>query len=101
MRVVTPAHRVREAVLILPCDWDSSQQDRRQVSLTKRDVSLFGGCNSLKAVLQRRQDFQLPVQHLHLGDKLMYGHPLGLAYRLLDVAFLPFGSIGGKDCELM
>ncbi len=31
----------------------------------------------------------------------MYGHPLGLAYRLLDVVFLPLGSIGGKDCELM
>ncbi len=79
----------------------SGQQNRCEIGTIKRDIPLFSGRNSFRVVLQHRQDFNVSVQHLRAGDKLMYGSPLGLTYLLLDVVLLPLGSIMGKDHELM
>ena len=56
---------------------------------------------SLGAVLQRREVFEVVIQHSHMQDMLSHSSPLGLAHRLLNVELLPFGCISTEDCELM
>jgi hypothetical protein len=51
---------------------------------------------SLGAVLQRREVFDVVIQHSHSQDML-----LGLVHRLLNVEPLPFGCVSSEDCELM
>ncbi len=55
----------------------------------------------LGAVLQRREVFDIVIQHSHSRDMLSHSGPLGLAHCLLNVEPLPFGSISTKDRELM
>ncbi len=67
----------------------------------KGDISFLHCRYSLGAVLQRREVFDVVIQHSHLQDMLMHSGPLGLAHRLLSIELLPFGCISTEDCELM
>jgi hypothetical protein len=70
-------------------------------SLAERDIPFLCCRYSLGAVLQRREVFDIVIQHSHLQDMLSRSGPLGLAHHLLNVEPLPFGCASTEDCELM
>ncbi len=64
-------------------------------------IALLGSHISPRAVLQCGEILEVPAQLIRHLDKLAYTSPHGLAYSLLDVVPLPFGSVRGKHRELM
>jgi hypothetical protein len=70
-------------------------------ALPKGMLPFFVVGTALGAVLQRREVFDIVIQHSHTQDMLSHSSPLGLAHCLLNVEPLPFGCISTKDCELM
>jgi hypothetical protein len=71
------------------------------VNLAKRDIPFLCCWYSLGAVLQCREMFDIFIQHSHLRDMLLHSGPLGLVYRLLNAAPLPFSCMSTEDYELM
>ncbi len=78
---------------------DNSTMAARSASL--KGIFPFFVVDSLGAVLQRREVFDVVIQHSHTQDMLWHSGPLGLVHRLLNVELLPFGCISNEDCELM
>jgi hypothetical protein len=81
--------------------WTDAITMAARTALPKRDISFLCCRYSLGAVLQRREVFDVVIQHSHLQDMLSHSGPLGLAHRLLNVELLPFGCISTEDCGLM
>jgi hypothetical protein len=70
-------------------------------AFAKRDITYFHCWYSLGVVLQRREVFDVVIQHSHLQDVLLHSCPLGLVHCLLNTELLPFRPISTEDCELV